>query len=225
VDRPLAVGANLMRVRNLRLRSIRCVLVLACALAASGGVRAHDAHGDHAAHAAAARADAVKQSSIDVSVPALQLLREDNVREDLRDAIGRGEPVFVNFIFTSCTTVCPVMSETFARLAEETARASTRPRLISISIDPEVDTPARLKAYAAQFGTPTGWHFYTGTRAESLAAQKAFGLEIADKMSHPVATFYHPGKGKQWIRIDGFAAPEDLAALVPQRTSHEHHHH
>jgi len=206
--------------RRLPLRALALVL----AVAGAAPLAAHDAHHhDHAAHAATVQE--VKRSSVELSIPSLKLVREDNVRVDLRDAIGRGEPVFVNFIFTSCTAVCPVMSETFARIAEDTSRAAQRPRLISISIDPEVDTPARLTAYAAQFGTPAGWHFYTGTRSESSAAQKAFGLDIADKMSHPVVTFYHPGKGWQWLRFDGFASPEALAALVPQQQrAHNHHH-
>ena len=216
-----------MFIKKSALMRLSSAILLFSSVCGASGLRAETSHHHvHAAHADADRTQEIKRSRVQVELPALQLVREDNARQDIREAIGSGGPVFVNFIFTSCTTVCPVMSETFARLGEETAKGTKPPRLISISIDPEVDTPARLTAYAQQFGAPSAWHFYTGTLAESRTVQKAFGLDIADKMSHPVAAFYYPGHGAEWVRVDGFASPQELAALVapPAHQHHRHHH-
>ena len=82
--------------------------------------------------------------------------------------------------------------------------------LVSISIDPENDTPERLRAYAAKFGAGPEWQHYTGTLAASVAAQKAFNVFREDKMDHNPVVLLRAAPGKDWLRIDGFATADEL---------------
>jgi protein SCO1/2 len=87
---------------------------------------------------------------------------------------------------------------------------------MSISVDPEQDTPARLRAYARKFGAGPGWQHYTGTVAASLAAQRAFGAYRGDKMSHSPLTLLRAANSMTWRRIDGFVTPDQLLAEYRQ---------
>jgi protein SCO1/2 len=81
---------------------------------------------------------------------------------------------------------------------------------MSISVDPEQDTPVRLREYARKFHAGPGWQHYTGTIEASLAAQRAFNVWRGDKMSHTSVTFMRIAPDRQWLRIDGFVTPEEL---------------
>src|SRR4051812_43034469 len=73
----------------------------------------------------------------------------------------RGRTVAINFVFTSCTTVCPLMGSSFARVQELLGGASKDVSLISVSIDPAHDTPAKLTAWSKRFGVRLGWTLVT----------------------------------------------------------------
>lgn len=148
------------------------------------------------------------RSSIDVKVPEIALQRDDGQTVLLANELGSG-PVVLTFVFTKCGTICPVMSQTFARL-QRAVEGSVR--LVSISIDPEFDTSARLADYSRKVGAGARWHFYTGTTEASVSAQRAFDTFRGDKMNHTPVIFVRGTQGQQWVRIDGFASAEELAA-------------
>jgi protein SCO1/2 len=81
-------------------------------------------------------------------------------------------------------------------------------------VDPEEDTPARLRAYARQYSAGPEWQHYTGTVAASLAAQRAFDVYRGDKMGHTPVTLVRTAPGAPWIRLDGFATAEVLLKEV-----------
>jgi protein SCO1/2 len=95
-------------------------------------------------------------------------------------------------------------------LQSQLGRDRDRVHLVSISIDPEEDTPARLRAYAKKFGAGPEWQHYTGTMAASIATQRAFDVYRGDKMNHNPVTLFRPAPGKPWLRMDGFVTPDDL---------------
>ncbi len=111
---------------------------------------------------------------------------------------------------TTCTSVCPLTSQTFADLQRKLGAQRDSVHLVSISIDPEQDTPARLRAYAEKFGAGPEWRHYTGTVAASIATQRAFNAYRGSKMDHAPVTFVRTAPGKSWVRIDGFATVEQL---------------
>ncbi|TLZ23404.1 MAG: SCO family protein, partial [Gammaproteobacteria bacterium] len=89
-------------------------------------------------------------------------------------------------------------------------REAAKVHMVSISIDPEQDTPARLTEYARKFHAGPEWQYYTGTVAASVAAQKAFDVYRGEKMSHTPVTLLRSTPGKPWLRIEGFITPGEL---------------
>ena len=91
----------------------------------------------------------------------------------------RGHPYVANFMFTSCPTICPTLSRHMARVQERTASLGDRLHLVSISVDPAVDTPERLAEYGRRYGyDPRRWHFVTG-EATALQTIAADGFRVA----------------------------------------------
>jgi protein SCO1/2 len=117
-------------------------------------------------------------------IPAVRLVRDDGKVVSFPEELNDGRPVVLNFIFTTCSSTCPLMSQTFAQFDSELGVDRERVHLMSISIDPEEDTPARLREYAHKFHAGPEWQHYTGTIEASLAAQRAFNVWRGDKMSH-----------------------------------------
>jgi protein SCO1/2 len=82
--------------------------------------------------------------------------------------------------------------------------------IISISIDPEQDTPDRLAAYAKRYSAGPEWRHYTGTTEAIIATARAFNAYRGDKMSHTPLTLLRKASGNQWVRFDGFATADEL---------------
>jgi protein SCO1 len=118
--------------------------------------------------------------------------------------------VVLNFIFTTCSSICPLMSQTFAQFDHKLGSERSHVHLMSISVDPEEDTPARLREYAQKFHAGPEWQHYTGTVEASLATQRAFNVWRGDKMSHSPITFLRAAPGAPWLRIEGFVTPDQL---------------
>jgi protein SCO1/2 len=164
------------------------------------------AHADHQMEMTAN----VQRSEANYTAPDVKLVRDDGKAVSLPAELNDGRPVVLNFIYTSCTTICPMSSQVFEQLQERLGARHEPVHLVSISIDPEQDTPARLRAYARQFHAAPGWDHYTGTAAATSAVQRAFNAYRGDKMSHAALTLARAAPGKPWIRIEGFASVEDL---------------
>lgn len=144
-------------------------------------------------------------------VPDVTLVDAGSRPVRLREALAADGPVMLNFIFTTCTAICPVMSRIFARVPQELGSEAGRLRLISISIDPEQDTPKQLRAYAERLGAGPAWQFLTGSAADIEAVERAFDAYRGDKMNHEPLTLLRPAPGRPWVRLDGFASPSELA--------------
>lgn len=144
------------------------------------------------------------------AVPSVRLIRDDGKVVSLPDEMNDGRPVVMNFIFTSCGSICPLMSSVFSRFERRLGADAGKVHLMSISIDPEQDTPTRLREYARKFHAGLEWQHYTGTLAASITAQRAFGVYGGAKMSHSAVTLMRAAPGKPWVRIDGLVTPDDL---------------
>lgn len=96
------------------------------------------------------------------TVPALSLVDAEG-RTFTEEAL-RGHPTIINFIYTRCDTVCPVVTQKMKKLEEKTRDKRGEPiKFLSLSVDPEHDTPERLATYAAQNGLDFGrWKLVTG---------------------------------------------------------------
>lgn len=122
----------------------------------------------------------------------------------------RGHIVVVNFVFTSCTTICGTMGANFGRLQQ---LVGSDVRLISVSIDPN-DNPARLKAWSQRWGRGPRWTLVTGAQRDIDAVRKAFGVYSADFVNHSAITFIGNDRTGEWTRVDGLAPAAKIAQRV-----------
>ena len=149
-------------------------------------------------------------STFEYTVPSVNLTRDDGKVVRLAEEMNDGRPVVLNFIFTTCSSVCPLLSQVMAQFEHRLGTDRDKVHLMSISIDPEEDTPARLRAYAHKFRAGPEWQHYTGTREASIAAQRAFDVYRGEKMEHTPVTLVRAAPGQPWLRIDGFVTPDQL---------------
>jgi protein SCO1/2 len=152
-------------------------------------------------------------------IPPVSLVGMDGEKTTLQQELDSDQTVMLNFIFTTCTTICPVLSATFYQLQNELGDESREVRMISISIDPEYDTPDRLKTYAERFNAGPQWRFLTGDRDDILAVEQAFDAFRGAKMNHDPLTFIKGGSSDSWVRITGIASAEEIINEYRQITS------
>jgi protein SCO1 len=158
----------------------------------------------------AAAAAVVSRYTVAYATPAVTLVRADGKHVSLSGEMDDGRPVLLNFIFTTCSSICPLTSRTLEEFQRKLGSDAARIHLMSISIDPEQDTPARLTEYAHKFHAGPDWQYYTGTLAASIAAQRAFDVYRGEKMSHIPVTLIRAAPGQPWLRIEGFVTPDEL---------------
>jgi protein SCO1/2 len=170
--------------------------------------RAHDpAHQHHAAPAAA-------PSAAKVVLPDVPLLDATGKRVRLaHDVIGERIAV-VNFVYTTCTTVCPVSSATFQQLQKRLATAlGNEVVLVSVTVDPLRDTPERLREYAGRHQAREGWIWLTGAKPDVDRVLKGFGAYSARFQDHPAMVLVGDASGG-WSRFFGFPSVEQLLARI-----------
>ena len=103
-------------------------------------------HEDHSQHLPPAKVKTVDPETVKVSVPEITVLDQDGRKLNFFRDLVKGKTVAINFIFTTCTTICPPMGATFAKVQTLLGeRAGKDVQMISISVDPVTDTPERLK--------------------------------------------------------------------------------
>jgi protein SCO1/2 len=186
-------------------RHLAGVLLVIGGLLAMPVAWGHEGHGAHMD--AAAKMD-IKRSEAKYLMPKVSLLNQKGQKLTLNEALDDGRPVMLNFIYTSCTTICPVTTQIFSEVQAKLGSQGARIHMVSVSIDPEYDTPKRLLAYAKEYKTGPQWDFYTGSIDDSITVQKAFDAYRGDKMNHAPLTLLRAAPGKPWVRLDGFASPE-----------------
>ena len=196
--------------------SLAPVALAAGLLFGSTGVGAEEAATDpHAHHHHMMQAPPpTTRSTVNYKVPDIALVRSDGARVQFSHELDDGRPVLLNFIYTTCTTICPVMTQTFAEVQKRLGRDAAKVKMVSVSIDPEEDTPARLTEYAKRYQAGAQWTFYTGSAEASLTVQRAFDAYRGDKMNHAPVTFFRSAPGQPWIRLDGFATPDAVLGEV-----------
>jgi protein SCO1/2 len=152
-------------------------------------------------------------------IPDVALLNQHGDTVHFYSDLIKGKVVAINTIFTTCTTICPLMGANFAKLGKLLGdRADQQVNLISISVDPMVDTPERLDEWSRKFGQAgPGWTLLTGPKDDIDNLLKALHIATADKLDHaPVALIGGDGVG-EWARASALLPPSRLAKLIQAR--------
>ena len=189
------------------------------ALVSAGGsvpAAGQTGHEHHHAMAAAPAPEQPKVEALDpLDIPDVPVLDQDGKSLRFYSDLVKDRVVAVNFVFTTCTTICPPMGANFAKLQKLLGERSGRDvHLISVSVDPTTDTPERMKAWAQKFGAGPGWTLVTGDRAEITRLLKSLGVYTASISDHTPLVLLGNDGSHQWMRAYGLAAPAKLAELI-----------
>jgi cytochrome oxidase Cu insertion factor (SCO1/SenC/PrrC family) len=154
-------------------------------------------------------------------VPDVKVYDQNGNRLNFYTDLVKNKTVAINFIFTTCTTICPPMTATFRRVQQELATTALDAQLISISVDPTTDTPERLRDFAAKFKAGPGWTFVTGDKAEMDTLLRALGAAVADKNDHSPMILVGNDKTGYWTRTYGLSAPTTLVKVITDTANHK----
>lgn len=127
----------------------------------------------------------------------------------------RGKVVVINSFFATCTGSCLPLTRNLEKLQQSLgARMGKEVNIISISVDPEVDTPASLKAYAKKLNAGPGWYFLTGTKESIDFALKKIGQFVDDKQAHLNIFIIGNERTGLWKKAFGLAKSDELMKVV-----------
>ncbi len=143
-------------------------------------------------------------------MPDVTLVNQDGNKVRFKSFTDSKKTIIVDFVYGTCTTICPVLSAGYANLQNRLGTDSGKVQLVSISIDPENDTPKVMKEYLKRYRAKPGWDFFTGSRADIDLILRSFESSFRTKMDHKPLTFIRmPGNGK-WVRIFGLISSSEF---------------
>ena len=156
---------------------------------------------------------AAQEATAAPSIPDVALIDQDGKPVHIYSDLIRGKRVVMNFIFTTCTTICPPMGANFEQLQKALGdRADVR--LISVSVDPQTDTPQRLKAWGAKFHAGPGWTLLTGPKEDVDHLLKALGVFTPDRADHSPLVLLGDDPAGRWTRAYGLASPAKMVEVL-----------
>ena len=156
------------------------------------------------------------------AISSVALVDQDGKKISFYDDLLKGRVVAINFIYTTCIAICPMQGNQFARLQEKLGeRLGKEVLLISISADPETDSPEKLKTWLSRFGAKQGWTFVTGEKSEIDRLSRALTGDEARRGDHSPAMFIGNYDKGMWKRVYGLAEPERLTTMLVNMTAEQ----
>jgi protein SCO1 len=161
------------------------------------------------------RSSQKERQVIRTPIPDLTLLDQDGGKIHFYSDLVKGKVVVINFVYTSCTAICPMMGKSFSGVQNLAGdRAGKDFHLISVTTDPETDTPKRLRAWGAKFGARPGWTLVTGEKSEIDQLLRALLGESAGKGVHtPIVLIGNDSRGT-WTSSSGLTSPSNLMKVI-----------
>ena len=147
-----------------------------------------------------------------MNIPDIEVLDQNGRKIHFYTDLVKGQTVVINFIFTTCTTICPPLGATFARVQKELGNKDVR--FISISVDPATDTPERLKAWGAKFRAGEGWTFVTGNKPQVDELLRVLGASSARREDHSPTVLIGNDANGTWTRTYGLAHTSQLVQII-----------
>jgi protein SCO1 len=145
----------------------------------------------------------------------VELINQDGQKVRFYSDLLKNKVVIINSFFTTCTSVCPPMNRNFEKVQEALGdRLGKEAFLVSISVDPETDTPPRLKEYGRRFHARDGWIFLTGKKENIDWALYKLGQYVEAKHDHTTIIIIGNEPKGLWKKAFGLAKPDELMKLV-----------
>lgn len=154
-----------------------------------------------------------------IRIPDVDVYDQNGKRLKFHSDLIRGKTVAINFIFTTCTAICPSLTATFRRVQQEIDAQRLPVELISISVDPVTDTPERLREFAAKFKAGPGWTFVTGDKAAIDSILRVLGTAVAVKTDHTPMILIGNDASGYWTRTYGLSSPSTLIKVIAEAAS------
>jgi protein SCO1/2 len=203
----------------------RGLLTLCLLAVGTGQALAHSAD-EHAGHDMQAKS--ASSESTQVKFADVALVDQNGKTVRLEKDLVSNKIVVMSFIYTSCTTVCPVVSSIMGKVQKQLgARVGGEVQLVSISIDPQRDDAKRLNDYARTFQKGPGWSWLTGTTQSVNETLKGLGAFSGDFKNHAPLILVGDGNSRHWTRYYGFTDPtvlsREVEKLSGQRNAHAKH--
>lgn len=157
---------------------------------------------------------------IKLPVPDLEVVDQNGQHLRFDSDVLKNRTAVINTFFTNCAAICPITQETFSKLAKSlSSRLGRDLVLISISVDPEHDTPQRMKTWGEKFQVGKGWVLLSGSKAETEELLKSLGLYAPGNQRHQTAVLIG-NQSTGWIRASGFASEQKLQTMIDGVQSH-----
>ena len=143
------------------------------------------------------------------------LINQDGEKMRLYSDLLKGKTIIINSFFATCTGSCLPMTRNLEKVQQALGnRLGEDAYIISISVDPTVDTPAKLKAYAKKLNARPGWYFMTGDKESVDFALKKLGQFVDNKENHTNIFIIGNERTGLWKKAFGLAKIEDLMKVV-----------
>jgi protein SCO1/2 len=164
---------------------------------------------------ARAQSDPGSQTATKQNIPDVKLVDQDEKTVHLYSDLLRGHVAALSFIFTTCTTICPLIGANLGRLQTELGQSLGEDIvLVSVSVDPATDTPQRMKAWGAQFGAKPGWSLLTGDKGIVDQLLKVLGLFTPDIQNHSPFLLLVNDRTGEWMRVNAIETPPPRVAEI-----------
>ncbi|MBP2675099.1 MAG: hypothetical protein H6Q84_1939 [Deltaproteobacteria bacterium] len=138
----------------------------------------------------------------------LPLLTQDGKAVRFYTDVLRGRLVLISFIYTSCTDICPILMHNLVDVQEKLGdRFGKDVFFVSISVDPEDDTPEELKKYAERYEAKPGWTFLTGRKENVDWVIYKLGQYTQDFEEHSMMFLLGDVKNARWAKLKGDSNP------------------
>jgi protein SCO1/2 len=169
----------------------------------------------HAKHRAMMKQKSQPAESVDIDLRDQMLMTQHG--EDVMfvsDVIG-DNIVVMDFVYTTCTTICPVLSALFTQVQTKLGDdVGDEIWLVSMSVDPIRDTPQRMKAYSAKHRAGDGWLWLTGPKPAVDDVLTGLGAYTTNFEDHPSMILIGDGRTGEWRRLFGFPNPDRIVQIV-----------
>jgi protein SCO1/2 len=208
--------AHSPRASRLVLAALCCVSLLPCVARAQGAavqMKKPQPPASVAQGAATTKDDA--QTAAQKYFTDVELLNQNGEKMRFYSDLLKDKVVIVNTFFGTCTSVCPPMNRNLEKMQETFKdRIGKDLYIISISVDPQVDTPPVLKDYAAKFHAVPGRFFLTGKKENIDWALYKLGQYVEDKNDHQTVIVIGNVRTGLWKKAFGMAKLEELIEIV-----------
>jgi protein SCO1 len=144
------------------------------------------------------------------------LLDQDGRPHRFYSDLIAGRIVIINMIFTSCRSSCPLIMAKLAELQDLLGDHKDRIAILSISVDPVIDTPQALRAYADSFDARPGWYFLTGPTDDVYTILRRLGDRSSKPEDHNDVIVVGNDASGTWIKLTAIATTEDLAQVIAE---------